>query len=253
VAVDRGRWAEAEEWYLRALELLDGGGPDGLSPEAARPLRWRLFQNLGITARERGVLDESDRWYRRAEEESMGLGDPAATVEVENGRGQLELARGRPRAAEVRFRAALEALTTPRADAVRVAVRANLGEALLRQGRALEAGVVAREAEAEAIQGRHLGRLPEVYRLLGRVARARGEAEAFVFVERALELVREAGLPPFEEALSLLAYAELREEQGEMDMAREAREGARVILDQLDVTRPELEAGDDTQRDGGVS
>lgn len=247
VAVDRGRWSEAELWYQRGLDLLSRSDTR-IADAAAVALRWRLFQNLGITARERGALDDSAAWYVRAEAASMELRDPAADVEVQNGIGQLELARGEARRAEVRFRRALDALDVPGSgpDPVRVAIRVNLGEALLAQGRNLEAGDEGREAEAEAIAGPYLGRLPEVYRLLARAAHARGEEEAFVLLERALGLVRTQALPPMEEARTLMAYAELRAERGETDLAAGAREEANRILRTLEATAPEpMEDGDD--------
>jgi tetratricopeptide (TPR) repeat protein len=244
VAVDRGRWSEAEGWYGKAMAVLDA--PERRLDEATtRALRWRLCQDLGITHRERGDLDGSEEWYRRAEDESRGLDDPAAVIEIENGRGQLALARGDLPAAEARFRRALDVMTDPRPDPVRVAVRSNLAEALFRRGRTLEAGVVAREAEAEAIRGGHASRLPEVYRVLARIVAARGEGQAVVLVERALELVREAGLPALEEARTLRTWADLREARGEEEMAAEARARAADILEDLE--------DDDPSRQGGAS
>jgi len=251
VAVDRGRWGEAEFWYTRALEQLDGDARASTSPDEARGLRWRLFQNLGITHRERGELSESAEWYRRAAAEARGLEDLAAAVEIENGRGQLALAQGTPRVAEAHFREALTALGEGDADAVRVAVLVNLAEAILRQGRLLEAGLVAREAEAEAIRGGFVQRLPEVYRTMARIARERGEDEAFVLVARALEIVRDAHLPALEEALTLRVYGELREAQGEHEVAEEARGRAQAILRGL--RGDDLVGRDDTMRSGGAS
>lgn len=235
VAVDRGRWSAAEGWYRRALELLDDDSAS-LAPDEDAGLRWRLCQNLGITARERGALPEAAAWYDRAEIESRDLRDEAITIEIQNGLGQLDLARGDARRAEVRFRNALEVLrrSRPEADPVRVAITVNLGEALLEQGRDVEAGRVGREAEAEAVRGSFPGRLPEVYRLLARVAAAGGEHDAFVFLDRALHLVRTHGLPRLEEAWTLLAYAELRGKDGEPDLADGARREARQILEALD-------------------
>lgn len=232
VSVDRGQWADADRWYHRAMEVLESE-PGGVPSDEAAGLRWRLFQNLGITARERGAMAESAAWYGRAESESAGLGDPAAMIEVQNGIGQLDLARGEPRRAEVRFRRALSSLDelTVVPDAVRVAIRVNLGEALLRQGRTLEAGDAARGAEAEALRGRFFGRLPETYRLLARVVRARGEIDAFVFLDRAIDLIRAHGLPPYEEALTLRLYADLRADEGEEELAKGARERASQISD----------------------
>ncbi len=228
VAVDQGRWAEAENWYRQGLSLV---------PDEDRGLRWRLFQNLGITHRERGDFGEAGEWYRRAAAEAATEGDPAATVEVENGWGQLELARGAPRAAELRFRRALAALEAAGGGEGRVAVRVNLGEALLRQGRTLEAGEMGREAEAEALRSGFLRRLPEIYRLLAQVAHVRGEPEAFVFLDRALALVRERRLPPYEEALTLDALAGLREAGGEVEAAADARQLAEEILRRLGIRR----------------
>ena len=238
VAVDQGRWEEAEGWYGKALSLIEEG--TGALPSAgARALRWRLYQNLGITHRERGAFDTAEGWYRRAAETAgiagVGEGDPAADVEVENGWGQLELARGELRKAELRFRRALAAMGTGRGGEGSVAVRVNLGEALLRQGRTLEAGEVGREAEAEALRGGWLRRVPEIYRLLAGVAHARGEPEAFVFLDRALVLVRERGLPLYEEALTLETLAGLRDAEGEVEAGADAREAARRIFRRLGV------------------
>lgn len=246
VAVDRGRWLDAEHWYDRALALLGADGLAGVGGDEIRALRWRLYQNLGITHRERGDLEASATFYERATEEAAGLEDPAVTVEIENGRGQLALAADEPRTAELHFRLALEALKGSVPDSVRAAVRTNLAEALLRQGRMLEAGTAAREAEAEAIRGRHVGRLPEVYRLLARVASARGEGDAFVLLDRTLELVRDAGLPAIEELRTLLAYAALRDEQGEDDIAMELRARADRIRRELDERNP-------SEREGGAA
>jgi tetratricopeptide (TPR) repeat protein len=244
VAVDRGQWTEAEHWYALALGLL--GDPDGepVPSDEASGLRWRIFQNLGITHRERGALEEAETWYRRAEREAAAQDDRDADVEIENGRGQLDLARGSARSAELRFRRALDALSEDGSSSIRVAIRSNLAQALLAQGRALEAGSVAREAEAEALRGA-LGRLPEVYRVLARIVEARGEAEAFVFLDRALDVVRTVGLPPHEEALTLLEYAGLREREGEAEAALEARTRAERIMAEHTREQP--------TRDGGAS
>lgn len=235
VAIDRGRWMEAESWYGRALAILDRDDEPLLSTQEIRALRWRVYQNFGITHRERGLLTEAESWYGKAEKEAAGLDDPAADIEIQNGRGQLDLARGAPRAAELRFRKAIEAIESGMAHEVRVAIRTNLGEALLERGHTLDAAATLREAEAEALRGHHLGRLPAVYRLLARVAHERGEEQAFVLVDRALEIVRSAELPLLEEALTLQVYAELREAQGEPDAATEARERANRIFEGLGI------------------
>jgi tetratricopeptide (TPR) repeat protein len=209
VEVDRGRWDEAERWYGLALE--DAGEGEGA-------LRWPLAQNLAITARESGRFAEAEGWLRKAEEWA-GAEEGPHRLDIANGWGQLALARGDAALAVARFREALEG---PGPRLSRIGVLVNLGEALLASGRTLEAGEVGREAEAEALAGRVAGRLPEVYRLLARVARARGEPEAFVFLDRALALIRDRRLPPFEEIRTLRDYAELRRKEGEKEAARAA-------------------------------
>jgi hypothetical protein len=72
-----------------------------------------------------------------------------------------------------------------------------------------------------------------VYRLLARIAHERGEEQAFVLVDRALEIVRSAELPSIEEALTLRVYADLREAQGEVEAATEARERAERLFERL--------------------
>jgi tetratricopeptide (TPR) repeat protein len=250
--VDLGRWRDAEIWYERAMDVLADAN-HGLSELVERGLRWRLCQNLGITHRERGDLDGADAWYTMAEETSQGLEDPSSTVEIGNGRGQLHLARGDMAAAEASFRRALVAIGAEGPDEIRVAVRTNLAEALLLRGRTLEAGIVAREAEEEAIRGRYLGRLPGVYRVLARVVAERGEGEAFVLVERALEIARGAGLPPFQEALTLRTWADLREAQGEHDLASQARTQADELLSEHPQGTSGWPDDPDHTRPGGAS
>jgi tetratricopeptide (TPR) repeat protein len=189
--------------------------------------RWQLLQNLAIVARRSGDFGAARALLERAEEEGKRANDAAADVVIGNGWGQLLLAAGDARGAELHLREAHARATGPRE---RVAIGVNLGESLLAQRRALEAGEAAREAEANAIAGGVTGKLPEVYRLLAAVARERGESEAFVFLEEALELIREEGLPPFEEALTRRAYGELRLAEGDPERGRlELAESARLF------------------------
>jgi tetratricopeptide (TPR) repeat protein len=206
VDVDRGAWSGAKSWYDRALLRIGQEGPP-------RRERWQIMQNLSIVARESGNLNEARSALERAQKEGGDMNDPDALVEVENGWGQLLLAEGDPRGAELHF---LEALQSARTPTARLAVTVNLGEALLLQGRSLEAGEKAREAEAEALSGAVTHRLPEVYRLLAKVAHERGEGEAFVLLERALQLIGERGLPDYEAAVTREALGELRLAQGEL-------------------------------------
>ncbi len=227
VAVDRGRWSEAEGWYREALALL----PPRIGDAMPAPERWQLHQNLGITARKQGHFEEARVHLEVAREMVEALGDPEGKVDVENGYGMLRLAEGNPKAAALHFRNALAGARSPLAQVV---VGVNLGEALLAAGRALDAGEVARNAEARALAAGVVGKLPEVYRLLAKVAEARGEGDAFVLLERALTLVRNHGLPPYEEALTLEAYGKLRTRSGEEQVGREALERAMEIYRTLE-------------------
>lgn len=213
VAVDRGLWAEGQRWYEEAARLL-GPGSD------ARPERWHVHQNMGIVRREQGDLEGCAAELERAGELAALLDDPAADIEVNNGWGQLLSARGDRAGAIERFRSALEAARTLEDPRSRTTVAVNLAEVLLEDGRLLEAWDAAREAEAAALSGRVATRLPEVYRLLGRLAQEEGTDHAFLFLERALSVVQERGLPAYERALTLHAYGDARLRSGEGLAAR---------------------------------
>lgn len=225
VLEDQGRWDEAAMWYHAALRALDGTADP-------TPERWHAELCLHIVARSRGAIDESTSWLERAEQTAAATEPAASRPFVENARGQLLMARGDFAAAETHLREALA--STPHARA-RVTIRLNLAETLLARGRTLDAAEMAREAEREAIRAGLLPKLPEVYRLLGRVASADGEPDAFVLFERALTLIRERGLPPLEEAQTLQAYAEAEARIGNHDTAAELRRQALDRFERLGI------------------
>jgi tetratricopeptide (TPR) repeat protein len=229
VEVDRGGWGKAERWYRAALEHVGRTSYTG-------PERWHACVNLSIVARRRGDLTASAEWLEAAEESARALGYPARVVELENEWGMFFLARGEPRMAEGRFREALHAMVDPESPSpavsrpgARVTVLVNLGRALLEQGRALEASETAREAEADAVRAGVATKLPEVYRLLGAVGTAWGRPDAFVFYERALELIEREGLPPWERAQTLDEYALLLDAEGRAEEAGAFRREADAL------------------------
>ena len=213
---EQGRWPEAEEWYRNALETLED--LDDPIPE-----RWQAMLNLHITLRSRGEIDKSLPWLRDAEEAAEASGDHGAAPFVQNAWGQLHLFTGEFGEAEAHLRRALDASESVAAT---VTIRLNLAEALLAQERSIEAAEEARQAEREALVGGLVPRLPEVYRILGRIAAKEGNPDAFTLFERALEIIRERGLPILEEARTLQAYAQAEAQRGEEDTARQLHERA---------------------------
>jgi tetratricopeptide (TPR) repeat protein len=213
---EQGRWLEAERWYRRALEIVE-------DVESPLPERWQAMLNLHITLRSRGAVEESLTWLRDAEAAAHAAGEDGAAPFLENARGQLHIYTGELGRAEQHLRRALEAATALGAT---VTIRLNLAEALLAQGRSLEAAEEARQAEREALVGGVAPRLPEVYRLLGRIAATEGNPDAFSLFERALEIIKERGLPVLEEARTLQAYAQFEAEWGEEETARQLHEQA---------------------------
>jgi len=226
VLEDQGRWEEAATWYRRALDVAEREG-EPLSE------RWYALLNLHIVARSRGAIDESRLLLQRAQETAATVRVPDSVPLLENARGQLSMALGDFSAAEAHLRAALEAASGSRA---RITIRLNLAEALLAQRRILDAAEQARTAEQEAIRAGLVPKLPEVYRVLGRIASADGEPDAFVLFERALELVRERALPPLEEAMTLQAYAEHEERSGAPDVASALRRDAARRFEALGIS-----------------
>jgi tetratricopeptide (TPR) repeat protein len=222
----QGRWQDAETWYRRSLEALRP--TEGSSPE-----RWHAFLNLHIVTRSRGAIEDSLRWLAQAEEVANLLDPVGAAPFLENARGQLAMARGSFDEAEAHFSTAIASAPSAR---VRVGVRLNLAETLLAQKRPLDAVEQAREAEREALRVSLAPKLPEVYRMLGRIASAQGNDDAFVFFERALDIIRERALPVLEEALTLQAYAACEASRGEEDAARQLHHRARELFETLGST-----------------
>lgn len=227
VLEDQGRWTDAERWYRRALALLDENASEGAAE------RWHALLNLHIVLRSQGRLEASLPLLDAAADAAVD--DAGALPFFENARGQLRQVQGDHVAAEGHFRRALDAASSP---AARVVVGVNLAECLLAQGRRLDAAEAARRAEVEAVSNGVVPRLPEVYRLLGRVASEGGNPDAFVLFERALELIDERGLPAVEKARTLQAYAEAEGRRGDAATARELHVRAEALYRSLGIASP---------------
>jgi tetratricopeptide (TPR) repeat protein len=235
--VYEGRWEDAVEWYARGVALLEGAPP-------SRDL-WLLESNLSVAERRAGRLERSAEWLERAERTAAALDDGEARLYVENARGMLLAARGDHAGAEAAFRRALEGGGTP---SLRGSVLTNLADALLAGGRAAEAERVLRELELLAVARGLAPVLPYVYRGLGAVARARGDAEGFLFYEQALELCRRPGSPPVELAATQHEYARFEEAVGQTESARERLREALEIYARLGAAAETARAGEDLER-----
>lgn len=207
VHVDQSHWSEARQWYLRGVERCPA------RPPTAEYVH--LCVGLSVVERRQGDLDAAAEWLARGEANAAGLGDGLMAY-VDHGWGRLHLARGEAADAEGAFRRALTRALDPVA---RVAVLVGLSEPLLRQGRTREAFGAARDAEALAIHTRAVPQLPDVYRALGAAAAERGDAEAFVFYEQALEVCRDHGLPAWEAAATQHHYGKFEARRGDSEAA----------------------------------
>jgi len=101
-----GEWREAAEHYRRALDMVDGDGPEGIADRA------EILEHLGDSFRQSGDERQAERMYRQALELWNGLvrevGGPRAAV-VQVRRGVLFSRLDDVRRAEEAFNAALDA------------------------------------------------------------------------------------------------------------------------------------------------
>jgi tetratricopeptide (TPR) repeat protein len=241
VHVDRGEWEPAREWYERGLEVLGG--------EGASRAKWEVYSNLAIVARRAGSLAASEGWLLRVQAAAEATGDPGAALYLAHGRAQLHLARGETAEAESAFRAALAGAD----GAARAVILANLGEALLLGGRTDDAEEVARAAEEAALAAREIGVLPEVYRLLGRVAAARGWRDGFIHFEQALSLAGEGDGAAAERAATQHHYARFESALGETDAAAARLTEALALYERLGARRETAQVRADLEEITGTT
>jgi tetratricopeptide (TPR) repeat protein len=244
---EKGHWGDAEVRYRTALTVLE-------SESGPVPEEWHALLNLHVVLRSSGDIQGSRAPLDRAEAIARDLGDEAAIQFLENARGQSLMASGEFSAAIDRFRTAISASTGARAS---VTIRLNLAEALLAEGRNLDAAEEARKAEREALAARLGPKLPEVYRILGRVAAADGNPDAFVLFERALDIIRTRELPELELAITLQAYGDAERLVGEPATADELNARADALYQQLGIQRSRSQwadqYGSDQETDGDAN
>jgi tetratricopeptide (TPR) repeat protein len=207
LAVDQGLWADALRHYSDAEARVESAADESGHG-------WQIALNRSIVAREEARLDECEALLAEARRLAHPGENGGIRAILTNAEGQLLRERGHLEDADLAFRQALEATEDPDA---RVTITINLADVLLAQGAVMEAGDHARQAEGLALKAGVVRRLPEVYRTLARVAAARGHEDAFVFHDRALEIIRERSLPQVERALVLEGYGELDHARGETE------------------------------------
>lgn len=229
VLEEQGLWDEAETWYRDALSVVEA---ESAGYDDPRPEELHAVFNLHVVTLSRGDLESSVAWLERARELAGQLRDAGAGPFLRNADGQLAMARREFTEAESHFRTGYALASGNRS---RTVLGCNLAEALLAQGRYLDAASAAREAERDALVGGLMGRLPEVYRILGRIAADQGNPDAFVLFERALEIIRERDLPALEEARTLQAYASAEAARGEEDTATDLRKRAQSLYASLGI------------------
>jgi tetratricopeptide (TPR) repeat protein len=216
VCHDRGEREPARRWWEEGLRLAAGLDDPALD--------WPLYVNLSALSMVQGELAEAERLLDRGRERMERTGAPEARMFWLNNRGLILLEHGHSAQAEAVFREALAGAE----GHWELTMRVNLGEALLHQGRLLEAADEARTAEEVAIVHRLVPDLVDVYNLLGALARERCDEEGFVFYEQGLRVCQERGLPRKTEAAVLHGYGQLHcacgrpeEGRGYLDAARD--------------------------------
>jgi tetratricopeptide (TPR) repeat protein len=197
----QGRWSEAEDCYREALALADAAGAGTLLLE-----RGQIYNNLGnVTTRGRR-LDEAEVWFESALRVWETLDSPVDLGICLHNHAQLREAQGRRDEAASDYETAL---SLPIPSWLRSAIATDFAAWWLTEGHLTQAEEWGRVAEENAIATGSPYTLGAVYLGRARIALARGEADGFIFFEKALEIARMKGYPSLE-AETLLDYAALR-------------------------------------------
>jgi tetratricopeptide (TPR) repeat protein len=219
-----GRWAEADECYREALDLVDGA--EGVDLEIERG---QLYNNLGsVTLRQR-AFEEAEAWLSRASELWKHVDSPSDLAVCLYNTGLLRMEQGRLPEARAEL---LKALERPGSPANRSVFATDLSTVCLREGLLTEAERWGREAETYAIASRSPYHMSHMYRGLGNIAREREDAGGITFFEKAVEIARE-NRQLIAEGEALIDYALLRARIGDVDEALSYLDRAQEIFTQL--------------------
>jgi tetratricopeptide (TPR) repeat protein len=242
----QGRWEDAEDCYRAALLLADEEPETALQVERAQ-----LYNNLGMVATRRRLLEEAEEWFARALRVWQSVASEADLAICYHSLAQLREAQGRGEEARTLYRRALE-LAVP--SAIRATITIDLAESCLGAGLVSDALRLGRQAEEHAIAARSPFYLAHMYRGLGNIARATGSEDGFTFFEKALEISRSKGYR-FLEGETLVDYARLRLNMDETDEARAFLERAVEVFLELgavhEVRRAEESLREVARRESG--
>lgn len=222
VARLQGRWQNSEYWDLQAYNRCSSGFDRQ---------RAQLCVNLSITARERGLDDEADRWLQQAHE-YWGILTTAERTAWWANYGLVRLARGELPEAETSFE---RALAEAGSHFHRAMILDNMAELALRQQRYELAVARCRQAEEHALALGTPRVLAEVYMRLGRVCRFREDPNGVAFFEKAVELGSNGTFPLLFGNI-LFEYAKFRKRMEDPLAARELFLRAQEIFSQLGAT-----------------
>jgi tetratricopeptide (TPR) repeat protein len=213
VQVALGEWLGAQAWYARALRLAESAG----SADAIA----RIHHATGEFLRLRGDYALAEAELRAARTAYETLGNTHELARVLCTVGLLDADMGMPSRAAGEFLEALAWLRTDdRAVGLEVFVRYNFAKLHVDAGRFVEAEDEIRRAEDLAIANSLLGRLAELYDLLGTARGLQRDDTGFVFFEQAIALV---GMLPRSQLLEAQIYHDYGVFMTRLDRRDEAR------------------------------
>ena len=220
----QGRWSEAERCYHAALERADSAAPGSLAVE-----RGQIYNNLGLCTSRRGRFDEAEIWFESGFRLWESVSSPLDLAICHFNRASLREAQERWEEARSDYEAALALPVSP---SMRAVIATDFAEWWLHEGHVTQAQELGRVAEENAISAGSPYMLGHMYKGRGNIARARGDADGFIFFEKALEIAADKGYS-FLEALTLLDYAQLRADMGGVEEAAAYLERARDLCREL--------------------
>jgi tetratricopeptide (TPR) repeat protein len=198
----QGRWSDAERCYHEALEIADTPG----DPGALLLERGQIYINLANATTRLRRLDEAEGWFESGFRALDVLDSPLDLGICLHNRAQLREAQGRRDEAASDYEAALK---LPIPEWLRSGIATDFAAWWLAEGHLTQAEEWGRVAEENAIAAGSPYTMGSMYLGRGRIALARGDADGFVFFEKALEIAREKGYHSLE-AETLVDYAALR-------------------------------------------